>query len=449
MHTTRKLLLGLGATAAVSLALGYGVARYQPLPHLFGAAHATAPADASIHDVRNEIYSCPMHPEVLRHEPGNCPICNMKLVKAMAGGSDAANQPVHVDEATRMRMGVRTEAAALTQMHHTVSAYAAIAADESKSVVVTPRFDGWIKRLHVQGVGQTIRKGQVLYEIYSLELQQRQRDYIDLLTRRDALLGAGTQVGGPTSAMLGSLAKERFKVRDRLIAADVPPEVIDVLEKQHRIFDVVPIRAAHDGIVTAISAREGNAVNPMQPILTYADNSRVWAEITLFPDQLGWIRNGDDIVLTSNYRNTGHLNAKVNLSTLQIDPVGRTAKLRVALPNAGAAFLPGSFADVTIRSQARRALAVPKDALIRTGHGDFVVVSGDGGYFRSVAVKTGLEDDQLVEILDGLSAGTRVATNGQFLLDAASSIQSMQRRQAAENAATADENHHHAGAMQP
>lgn len=434
MNTTRKRLLGWGVTAAVSAALGYGAALYRPLPASVAAGPATAHRGVPDAVGLGEIYTCSMHPDVLHDKPGDCPICGMTLIKTAAEARDPAHDQVHIDEATRMRMGVRTEVASLTQMHHTASTYASINADESRSIVVTPKFDGWIRRLHVQGVGQAIKKGQVLFEIYSPELQQRQRDYIDLLTRRDALTGAGMEIGGPSGTMLGSLARERFRARDRLLAADVPPEVIQVLDKQRRIFDVVPVRASQDGIVTGVSAREGNAVNPMQPILTYADYRRVWAEVTVFPDQLNWIRNGDDIVLTSSFQKTKQLRTKVDLSTLQIDPVTRTAKLKIALANDGQAFLPGAFADVEIHSQARRALAVPRDALIRTGHGDFVVISEADGRFHTVEVKPGLEDHEMVEVLDGLRAGTRVATNGQFLLDSASSIQSMQRRQTAEDA---------------
>lgn len=93
---------------------------------------------------------------------------------------------------------------------------------------------------------------------------------------------------------------------------------------------------------------EGNYVNPMQQILAYADYSVVWAEVALFPDQLEWVHNGDNMVFRSGIDKTIIQTGKVNTSTLQIDPATRTAKLRMSLNNPRGAFRPGAFADVDI-----------------------------------------------------------------------------------------------------
>jgi Cu(I)/Ag(I) efflux system membrane fusion protein len=191
---------------------------------------------------------------------------------------------------------------------------------------------------------------------------------------------------------------------------------------------VVPVRAARGGVVTAVGMRAGSFVNPMQEILAYADNRRVWAEITLYPDQLTWLKNGDEIVLRSSLDKAVTQRARVNLAALQIDPQTRTAKLRLPLTNLRNAFPSGAFAEADIAARGQRTLSVPRDAVIRTGHGDFVVVAGDADHFRSVRVRTGIETDEAVAILEGLQAGDRVVVNGQFLLDGAASMQALQAR---------------------
>ncbi|WP_394780261.1 efflux RND transporter periplasmic adaptor subunit, partial [Undibacterium sp.] len=433
----QRFFSGIVAVAVLSSAAGYAGSRYSGL---FSSRLAATPAGAHQHEMRvaatakqgiAEAYTCPMHPEIVQDHSGTCPICGMTLVKmhhATDHAGDAAPL-VYIDDATQQRMGVRLEAAAVTEMHKEINAFATISPDESRTVSVNPKVEGWIRRLHVQGIGQAVRKGQVLYEIYSPELQQRQRDYVDLLTRREALLGSSMELVGPNSAMLGSLAKERFRARDRLLAADIPLDVVEELEKSRRIADVIPVRAAQDGVVASITAREGSYVNPMQTVLVYTDSTRVWAEITLFPDQVSWLKNGDVVVLTSGLDKNVQLRAKINLSSLQIDASNRAAKLRLSLENSTQAFRAGAYAEAVILSSARKTLSVPRDALIRTGHGDFLVVGQGQGHFLNTVVKTGIEDKERVEILGGLKAGQQVAVNAQFLLDAAGSLQAMQQRQ--------------------
>jgi len=417
----RAFLAGAGLTLAAVTLVGY---QY---------GHAVAKPAAAPMDVSQAQYTCPMHPQVLQDHPGNCPICNMNLVRKQRGESPAPHDAmhaamqampesmpatVHIDPATQQRMGVQLATASMTDMARAVRAFATLSADESTTVAVNPKVEGWLRRLNVQGVGQPVRRGQVLYEIYSPELQQRQREYIDLLARKDGLLGDSMTIVSSNAAMVGSLSKEKFRARDRLIAADLSNDLVDQIEKTRRIIDVVPVRAARDGVVTQLGMHEGSYVNPMQQILAYADYGTVWAEVTLYPDQLEWVRAGDTVTFRSGLDKSIVQRAKVDLNTLQIDPQTRTARLRMALHNAGVAFRPGAFAEVEILSARQRSLAVPRDAVIRTGHGEFVVLS-DGDHFHRMPVKTGVASEDMVAITQGLKEGDRVAVNGQFLLDGA------------------------------
>lgn len=423
MQRRNRKPIGIIIALATFAILGYGVSQL--------AVRKSAPLAAAS---KPERYTCPMHPNIVQSETGTCPICSMALVKLSDGSTTSHSSLVHVDASTQQRMGVRLEAAQERDLRRSIKAFATIAPDASRTISVSGKVEGWIKRLYVQGVGQPIRAGQLLFELYSPELEQRQRDYVGLLTRLDSLRGNSNSMEatnlGPNSAMIGSLAKERFRTRSRLLAADIPEDVLVNLEKERRPLDVIPVRATQAGIVTSISVNEGSYINPMQSILVYTNQSQVWAEVTLYPDQIAWIKNGDTIKLTSGLETATTIESKIDLSTLQIDAGSRTARLRLPLANTTGSFVPGGYADVVIETSPRRALSIPRDALIRTGHGYFAVVSEGDGHFRSAPVKTGIEDDSFVEIVSGLTAGMEIAVNGQFLLDAASSIQAMQSRMA-------------------
>lgn len=420
-----------------------------PTPVHAGQSHVAQPNVLGISEPMDSTdkYTCPMHPGIITHEPGNCPICGMNLVKMVQSESGKGSDQVHVDSATQQRMGVQLQKAQITRMYRAIDTFATITSDQSHSVSVNSFVTGWIKRWHVQGVGQSIKKGQILYEIYSPELQQRQREYLNILTRLDSMrstgggmtMSRGQDLSAASFVMLRGLAKDRFRTRDRLLDAGVPASALERLEQNRRIQDVVPIHATQDGIVTEMSAREGIYINPQQSLLTYIDNSSVWAEVALYPDQIGWLKNGDAVTLTSGLDEATSAHSQVDLSTLQIDPVSRTAKLRLAISNDDNAFHPGSYAKVTIETNERQVLSVPRDAVIRTGRGEYVVVNESPDHFRSAPVKTGIEDEHAVEIRSGLEDGAKIVVNGQFLLDAAASLQSMQNRLAATSLPAAPE----------
>src|SRR5574340_959091 len=259
MRREPKLLAMAAAVAIIGVMVGMlawgalhgdsaSLSRLLPVQEV--AAGVVAPAA--------EQWVCPMHPEVVRQQPGNCPICGMTLVKLRNGKSVKHSDLIHADQAMQQRIGIRLHAARHIDLGRPIHAFGTVVADESANVSVNPKAEGWVRRLAVQSVGQPVRKGQILFELYSPDLQQRQRDYLDLLTRRDALTAGGMEAGMRNSAMVRSIARERFRVRDRLLAADVPPDVIAELDRTRQVRDVIPVRAERDGIVTAVSARAGS-----------------------------------------------------------------------------------------------------------------------------------------------------------------------------------------------
>lgn len=381
---------------------------------------------------------CPMHPHVRSDHEGNCPICGMKLVNKTGSHDDSHTDQFHVAPQAQERIGVVVEAVEPIDFRPAIDVAAQVVADERGAITLSPKADGWIDRLGVSVPGQRIHAGQMLYEIHSPELQRRQKEYVDLLARRDALLaakGGEKQDGGeeasagnsPQDLMLASVAQ----TRSRLIAADVPAAVLDDLERFRRIHDMVPVLAAHDGVVTGIGAREGAYVRPGEVIVSYADPHAAWAELSLNPEILAQLTNGGEVELRSTVNSETSVSSPIDSSLAVVDPVSRTARLRVPLHAAGDSFLPGALLEAHIRMKARRALTVPSDAILRTGRGNFVIVAQGNNHFRQAPVRIGMDSDDRVEVLEGLSAGERVVTNGQFMLSAESSLQSSWRRLAA------------------
>ncbi len=380
---------------------------------------------------------CPMHLHVTADHEGSCPICGMDLVQRTQAPMEAHSQQVSVAPQMQARLGVVTESIQPVDFSPAAAVAAQVVADERRAVTLSPKVEGWITRLGVSGIGQAVRAGQVLYEIYSPELQQRQKDYIDLLTRRDSLLAAkggesGMVVGNASpDLMLASVARERYRVRNRLIAADVPVSVLNDLERFRRVQDVVPVLAAHDGVITSIGAREGAFVTPGEIVVSYADRHAAWAEIILTPDLLSQIQPGDAVELRSTFERDVMVTSRLDPALAVVDPVSRTARVRVPLAATAHRFLPGTLLEGRIKMKTRRSLTVPADTVLRTGRGDFVIVAESDNHFRPTPVRLGAESGDRIEVLEGLDAGQSVVANGQFMLSAESSLQSSWNRFAA------------------
>jgi Cu(I)/Ag(I) efflux system membrane fusion protein len=187
---------------------------------------------------------------------------------------------------------------------------------------------------------------------------------------------------------------------------------------------VVKILAAHSGVVTQINAREGSFVEPAATLFTLANVARVWVDITLYPDQAGRVKSGDEVTITAAGGQS--INTRLDF----INPIADNNKVnaRVAINNAKLRLRPGSFVDVTIHAQSRAALVLPRSAVLRGGDGDSVMLSRGDGHFLPAYIETGIENGEWIEIVGGLLEGAEVAVNGQFLLDSAASMSAAAER---------------------
>lgn len=391
-----------------------------------------------------KLWVCPMHPQIIQDHPGVCPICGMDLVEmeqpdtSQPGTSQPAHRHgVHLDTATQQKLGVRLAAAKWQTLSRDIYSYGNVAVDESLVFNLSAKFEGVIKKLHVNSVGQQVRAGQVVYEIYSPGLLKSQEEYIDLLKEKDILVAPmeaeDAHINGKSMSEDGMMAlkmnaDKRVLVRDKLLYADVGNELIEVLNKTYRSRDIVEIRAPQSGFVTRIEVHEGSTVKPTDNLFSFVNLSRVWVEVPLYPDQLPWVKDGDKVSIRLPQSGMREIKTRLQFISPMVDSATRTVQARLGVSNAKNKLLIGSFLDVIIHAKPHKALAVPRSAVMRTGKGDLVMLAEGNGYFSPVKVETGIETADSIEITAGLHAGDQVAVNGQFLLDAAASMSDAAQR---------------------
>lgn len=371
---------------------------------------------------KSKVWVCPMHPEIMQDHPGVCPICGMDLVET---GHEGHEHGVHVDTATIQRLGVRLVHVQQKLIGQEIQAYGNVDVAENRTYSVQPRYEGWIKKLYVHSIGESVKAGQVLYEIYSPDLVTRQRTYLSSIDRRKQLLQTLETSPDTENDYVMELAMDAAKDRDRLHQEEgVSVASIKRIEETRQASDVVQIVADRSGVVSQINVKEGAYVMPSNPILVLSDVSSVWINVELYPDQAGQVKNGDAILIKDS---AGH-ETRSHLSL--ISPLANNNKVfaRAEIDNSRHEFRPGMFVDVTLQAHAHKAMVLPRAAVMYTGGGSTVMLSRGNGHFMPVDVETGIETDDAVEIVYGLQEGAEVVVNGQFLLDSAASMSAMAER---------------------
>ena len=360
-------------------------------------------------------YICPMHPQIISDHPGKCPICGMDLVKSDV---HAPRHDLQVDPTALSNLGVRTVAVERKEVAQEVRSFGTVVPDERMQVSVTSKFAGWIRKLHVHSLGERVERGQILYEFYSPDLVMKEREYFQFLARRKQILQSVGDVSQQENEYVMDLLRDSQKEREELMRNDLDIETIQRLEQYGTTIEVVEVRAPSSGVVTQINAREGGFVSPAAPILTLADPTMVWIDVSLSARQSALVQAGDSVVIRAG--DADPIEARLDF----INPLQDSFRThaRVVLRRTSADLRLGTLVDVSIRAAAHSAQVLPSSAVMRTGHGDFVMLARGSGAYLPVEVVAGVEYDDTIEIRSGIQEGVLVASNAQFLLDPAASL---------------------------
>jgi len=424
------------------------------------------------------LWTCPMHPEVLEEEPGSCPICGMDLVEVKeevghgdgdgirlrpegyAGTSGYGEReilfyrnpmdpaitspvprkdnmgmdyvPVYADEArsvatdgavvtinpaVQQNMNVITERVTRRDISHRIRTVGYLDYDQEKMVSVTTKYPGFIEKTYVNYIGQPVRQGDPLFEIYAPELVQTEQELLSALRYATSLGAAPEETRRRAEALLEA-------ARLRLSYWDISDEQVRQLEETGQVFRTLQVTAPAGGVVMKrMPGLEGMAVRPGMELLHLADLSDLWLTVEIFEDQLPWLDVGSTATITMTYFPGETFHGRVRYIEPEVAQKTRTIQLTLEVPNRGSRLRVGMYATVIFEPVAAKdAIAVPSQAVLRTGERNVVIVALGDGRFAPREVRLGPQGGGFVQILEGLLDGDEIVTSAQFLIDSESNL---------------------------
>jgi RND family efflux transporter MFP subunit len=416
-------LLGVGVTV---LALA-NPARWSWLDRARGAivheGSAPAPesgAAATAPGERKVLYwRAPMDPTYIRDKPGKSPM-GMDLIPVYEGeGTAAPPGTVRIDPAFVQNIGVKSEAVRRTDIPFTIRTIGTLAYDDRQVSLITTKYEGWIEQVYVNYVGEPVRKGQVLFDIYSPQLVTTEQEYLQ------AMAYAKRMASGPYADAAARAEALVASARERLRYWDVSDAQVDELARSGRVQRTLSVVSPVNGLVVEKmdQALAGMRATPGMRLYRIVDLSTIWVNVQVFENQVPWLRVGRRATIELPYEPGRRYTGVIRFLHPSIDQKTRTMTASIELSNPGERLRADMYANVTIDvPSARNALAVPDDAVIHSGERDVVVLDLGHGLFQARDVTLGVNGGGLWQVLGGVDAGDRVVVSAQFLIDSESNL---------------------------
>jgi Cu(I)/Ag(I) efflux system membrane fusion protein len=306
------------------------------------------------------------------------------------------------------KLGVKTEAAAVRPLTRAIRATGTIQPDESRQLIVTSRFDGWVQHLNIDKTGEMVKRGQVMLDLVSPELQLAQQEYI----RQKSISPARAEAAAQHLKTLGLSSSQ-----------------IAALDDLKHTTPAIPVVAPEGGQVVEKMAIRGARVAAGEPLYRLVDFSHIWVIAEVYEQDLPLVQVGQTAEVELDAFPGERFKGEVSFIYPTLTPATRTSKVRVELDNPEGKLKANMFAAVHLSAEMGNAegLSVPESAILDTGKRQTVLVERGQGRYEPREVKIGRRADGYVEILEGVAKDEKVVVSANFLIDAESNLQAALR----------------------
>ena len=352
---------------------------------------------------KDEFYTCSMHPQIMQHEPGTCPICHMQLV--LAKGTNSAPDEIMLND-EQVRLGnIKTDTVRKGMIGDEDVLTATLNTDEAKVNSISARIMGRIDHLYFKNIGDYVPKGAHLYDLYSEELNNAKQEFIAVVEKQQTL-----------DHSIIDFSRLVQSAKTKLLLWGMSEAQVAELEKTKKASLLTSFFSRVSGYITELPISEGQYVSEGTTLMKLADLSTLWVEAQVYASQLSEIDlKGFASVRVSDFPGK-EWRGKISFANPEIAPDSRLNLLRIEVTNTNALLKPGMSAYVVIKNKSMKTLTLPNDAVLRDEQSNSVWVCTGKNRFKMKMVETGLETVDRIEIKSGINNGDIVVTSGAYLL---------------------------------
>jgi RND family efflux transporter MFP subunit len=380
-----------------------------------GASKARATPETGERKVK--YWRAPMNPDYISDKPGKSPM-GMDLVPVYED-EETTQSGIRVDLNFLQNFSVRTAVVEKGSLPIEIRTIGILALNQKNIVAVNTKIEGWIEKAKVNYLGEPVRHGEVLFEIYSPQLVTTQQEYLAAIDYEGKLSSGGDFEAFERAKSLLAATE------DRLRYWDIDSEQITELKNSRKITRTVKVRSPISGVVIAKMADslEGMKLTPGMNVYKIADLSTVWAEIEVFEYQIQYLRLGQMAKITLDAFPGRSWKGRIIYLEPAVNQKTRTLKADVEIANPDLELRPGMYANVKIRlTSLSSVVKIPEEAILHSGERNIVIVELHKGLFEPREVELGVSGAGYQEVRHGLSPGEVVVTSSQFLIDSESNL---------------------------
>ncbi|MGJ8743671.1 efflux RND transporter periplasmic adaptor subunit [Polaribacter sp.] len=359
----------------------------------------------------NQKWTCSMHPQIMKSEPGDCPICGMDLIPAETSADGLLADQFKLSENAMALANIQTSIVGNSnQKENFIKLSGKIVENEESNAVQVSYFSGRIEKLNVSFTGEKINKGQLLATIYSPELYAAQQELI-------------------TAGSLKETQPTLYKaVKNKLKLWKLNEKQINQIEASGKVIENFPVYATVSGTVSEKLVEQGDYIKQGQPLLKIAKLNTVWGNFDVYENQIDNFKKGQEVLVTTNAYANEEFKGKVDFIDPVLNTKTRTVTLRVVLNNKNKKFKPGMFVEGKIKNRTgnkNNAVSIPATAVLWTGKRSVVYIKPDTTkpVFEMREIVLGKKLGDNYEVLEGLQNADEIVTNGVFTIDAAAQLQ--------------------------
>ena len=360
----------------------------------------------------NKMWTCSMHPQIMRPEAGDCPICGMDLIPMESNLEGLLEDQFKLSDNAMALANIQTSIVgkSISDINTGIVLSGKIVENENETATIPAHFDGRIEKLYLKSLGERVVKGQAIADVYSPTLIAAQQELITAFRIKES------------QPQLYKAVKNKLK---NWMIDDVQ---LKEIETTGQVKKRVTIYSHITGVVTAISINEGSHIMHGKPIFKVSNLKTVWANFDVYENQISQISKGQDIVVTTNTYPNKEFTDQVDFIDPILDTKTRTVKLRVVLNNKEGLFKPGMFVKGRINRvvlNKKELVIIPSSAVLWTGKRSVIYIKNDPiqPVFEMREITLGNKTGANYVVLDGLNNGDEIVTNGTFTVDAAAQLQ--------------------------